>query len=313
LSLRPEVEIIAACDPTGEGSRLPGPRGLDRPVDSHLQDLLTRREIDTVLVSGPTEFLAEWALQALTAKKHVALDVPPCGNAAEMRELIAAARRAGRGLSVLPVRRVGTDFRTARAIVEREKLGPLYSARLISWGRAVPHGSSGSTSRHGSLKCEADLFAFFAYQYVDQLLQLIRQAPRSVFARILPQFENRQSSNDREATAFVLVITFGPAVDALIDVNLDCGAVLQTGWMLAGGRGGYGSGRISIRETSGEICDAPVSQTDLPEIDVYGELIGVARGDREPGVSAAEAEIVLRVLDAARESSRTGQPVAIGW
>jgi predicted dehydrogenase len=315
LSLRSEFKIVAACDPTGGGARrLPGPRGLDRPVDSHLDALLARDEIDTVLIAGPIERRAEWALSALEAKRHVVLDPPPCTNAAQMRELISAAHRAARRLSVLPARRAGAaagpDFRAALQIARDNRLGPIYSARLVSWGKAVPRQAGGSTSS-GAADCEADVFLFFTYQYVDQLLQLIRQPPRSVFARILPRSGNHQPSDDRAATAFVLVIAFGPGVDAMIDVNLDSGAPLQTGWILAGARGGYSGGRVYEHDASGEICDAPVSQTDLPETDLYSELIGSVN-ESQPGASAAEAEVVMRVIDAARESSRTGQSVAIG-
>ena len=99
---------------------------------------------------------------------------------------------------------------------------------------------------------EVDPFAFFAYQYVDQLLQLFGARPQSVFGRILPP-----STNEPAVTAFTLAIGFEPGIDALIDVNLESGAVLQTGWMLAGARGSYGGGRIYLPEASGEISDAP--------------------------------------------------------
>jgi predicted dehydrogenase len=307
LSLRPEFEVVAGCDPSGEAPRrLPGPRAADRPVYSRGDELLARADLDTVLIAGSTEHRAEWALQALEAKKHVALDVPPCASARQMRDLLAVARRTGRRLSILPTRRLGTEFRTALGIVGGDQLGPLYSARLLSWGRAVPQEASGSVSGSRTADFDVDPFAFFAYQYVDQALQLLRGRPRSVFGRIFPP-----STSDPAAIAFTLAIGFDPGIDALIDVNLNSGAVLQTGWMLAGARGGYSGGRIYLHDASGEICDAPVPQTDLPEIDVYGELLAFARGDSAHSASGEDAEVVMRVIDAARESSRSGQTVSL--
>ncbi len=307
LSLRPEFEVVAGCEPMAEiPGRLPGPRAADRPVYSRVDELLERVEIDTIVIAGPCDQRAQWALRALEAKKHVALDVPPCANAGQMRELLAVARRTGRRLSVLPTRRLGIEFRTALRIVGGDQLGPLYSARLISWGKSVPQATSGSGSGSRAADSEVDSFAFFAHQYVDQALQLLRRRPRSVFARILPP-----STDDSSAIAFTLSIGFEPGIDALIDVNLDSGAVLQTGWMLAGSRGGYSGGRIYLHDESGEICDAPVPQTDLPEIDVYGELVALARGESDHANSGEDAEVVMRVIDAARESSRTGQTVSL--
>jgi scyllo-inositol 2-dehydrogenase (NADP+) len=308
LSLRSDIAIVAACDPlTSEppppSPRLPGPHAADPRVYFRLEDLCSRTDFTTVLIAGPIDRRAEWAAQAIASGKDVVLDALPCPHADTLRELLAAAARTGRHVLVLPTRRGGTDFRTALEVVRGARLGNLYSARLLSWAKAVPHAAGSSVSRS---RTEPDPFSFFAYQYVDQLLQLIGQPPRSVFARILPPAPREPAS-----TAFTLAIGFEPGVDALVDVNLQSGAVLETGWMLAGARGGYGGGRIFLEEASGEICDAPVSQSDLPEIDVYGELLERARGEPGATASARDAERVLRVIDAARESSRTGNAVSI--
>ena len=77
------------------------------------------------------------------------------------------------------------------------------------------------------------VFSFFAYQYVDQLLQLVRQQAKSVFAKI-----RHPPETDPTATAFFLSITFANS-DSVIDVNLHAGAALQTGWVLAGSAGSY--------------------------------------------------------------------------
>jgi predicted dehydrogenase len=306
LSLRPDVEIVAACDPSGrEVRRLPSPRGAEQRVYARVEDLLARTDLETVLIAGPIDERPAFALQALAAGKHVAIDSPPCANAGQIRELLAAARRAERSLVILPTRRGSIEFRTAWRIVRGNQLGALSSARLLSWSKAAPLATS--SFQEGSQTTQrVDPFVFFAYQYVDQLRQLIVSPPRSVFARILSLSETEPS-----ATAFTLSIAFEAGVDALIDVNLESGAVLQTGWMLAGTRGGYSGGRLYLREDFGEISDAPVAQTDLPEIDVYAELVEAARSEYGPADSANHAEIVMSVLDAARESSRTGQVISL--
>jgi predicted dehydrogenase len=307
LSLRAEIEVVAACDLSSGGSRrLFGARGGDRRVYSRVEDLLARSDFGTVLIAGPIEQRAECGVRALEAGKDVALDSPPTSNGGQMQQLLAAARRTGRRLSILPTRRDGADFRTVFQIVRDVRLGHVYSARLLSWGKAVPDAFADRKSDVRTPEAEPDAFTFFAYHYVDQLVQLIGGRPRSVFSRILVP-----SATEPASTAFTLAIAFEPPIDALIDVNLASGAVLQTGWMLAGDRGGYSGGRIYLQDPSGEVCDAPVSQSGLPEIDVYAELVTSARGEPGPTASACEAEVVMRVIDAARESSRTGQCVSI--
>jgi predicted dehydrogenase len=309
LSLRPEFEIVAVCDPSDAPMRrLPGLPEHDRPVSLRLEDLWARPDVDTVLIAGPAKCRAAWAVQALAAGKHVCLDAPPCENGEQMRAVLAAARSSGKRVAVLSTRRSATEFRMALEIVQSERLGEIYSARLLSWGRAVPVDmSAGGPSPGDSADAEpdVDLFAIFAWQYVGQLLRLVTSRPRSVFARILPP------SRSEALTAFTLSIAFEPGVDALIDVNLVSGAALHTGWMLAGARGGYAAGRIYLHDESGEICDAPVSPTDLREIDPYGDLLARPDENTGPGPSANAAERVLRVIDAARESSRSGQSVPL--
>ncbi len=309
LSLRSEFEIVAACDPgSQQARRLPGPRGAERPVEENLAALLARSEVAAVLITGPTAHRAEWAARSLEAGKHVCLDPPPCANASELRDLRSLAQRAGRQLTILPTFRSGADFRTALDVARGGRLGSLYSARLLAWGKLVPPVVTAPASARAQLGAasavpdEVDPFAHFAYQYVDQALQLLGRCPQSVFARILP------TESAPTSLAFTLTIGFDAGVDALIDVNLNSGAALQTGWMLAGARGGYTGGRIYLQDESGEVCDAPVPPPDRPASDVYAELLASIRGEPRPE-SSADAEMVMRILDAAGESSRTAQSV----
>ncbi len=94
-------------------------------------------------------------------------------------------------------------------------------------------------------------------------------------------------------------------------MNLRQRAVLHTGWMLGGANGGYSGSRIYVQEDSGEICDEPVPPRDRPPPDVYAELITSVRGESQAASSAGDAETVMRVLDAARESARVGQSVPL--
>jgi predicted dehydrogenase len=298
LSLRSDVEVVAACEPSlnGAPTRVAGLPGTVRPCDSCLEELLARTDFDRVLIAGPIARRAKWALQAIKAGKHVVIDPPPCCLASQMGDLLSAASGTGRRLSILPTRRDGADFRTALQVVRGDQLGQINSARLVSWGKAVPYDSLS----------DADLFAIFAYQYVDQVLQLVPGRPRRVFSRLVGP-----ARSENAATAFTLAIDFEPGVDALIDLNLEGGAVLQTGWMLAGARGGFSGGRIYLQEASGEISDAPASENHPPEIDIYSEFLAGADGELGPTTSAREAEVVMRILDAARESSHTGQTVSL--
>src|SRR3984885_1568563 len=151
LSLRPEFEIVAACDPAGQPARrLPGPRGTDRSINCDLAELLARADVAAVLITGPTPHRADWAERALRAGKHVCLDPPPCANANELHDLRSAARDTGRRLTVLPTFRGSADFRTALDVVRGARLGSLNAARLVSWGKGGPAGRPAPVVRSGA-------------------------------------------------------------------------------------------------------------------------------------------------------------------
>lgn len=303
MSLRRDLKVVATC-PVVE---IPAEAQTDCGTRyTRIADLLARDDLDYVLVAVPQKDRAKVVIQALGAGKNVAL-VPPMGvNYDEARKMLATARGCGRNLSIIPARRDGLNFRIAQQVVQSTQLGILCSARMISWAKAVPEDFDDADDALKSLEAgqSEGTFAGFAFQYVDQVLKLFGRSPQSVFANI-----REVPTSDATAAAFLLSIVFPDGGDALIDVNLHSGAMLQTGWMLAGSRGAYCGQRIYLPEPSGEICDAPVSTVDLTESDPYAELLLPTKSRETEFLSAREAMAVMRVIDAARKSSRSGQTV----
>jgi predicted dehydrogenase len=304
LSLRDDLQVVIACDENAEPGRLQA-RG---PIlASQVGDLIGRSDVDWALIAAPLTERAKLALRALEAGKNVAVESPPCVDGLQLQEMLSAARAARRSLSVLPTRRESLDFRAARQIVAAGTLGTIEAARIISWAKAVPRDAAILTVSHNVPETASGdgVFSFFAYQYVDQLLQLFRQRPRTVFARIqhLPE-------SDATATAFFVSVAFTEG-DALIDVNLHAGAALHTGWMLAGSTGAYCQQRSYVTEASGEVCDTPIAAADVPTFDIYAELIEAARTNAPRLDSAVEAVTAMQVIDAAWRSARIGQVVEL--
>jgi predicted dehydrogenase len=302
LSLRDDLQVVVACDENAEPGRLQTRCPI---VVSQVGDLLGRSDVDWVLIAAPLTDRAKLVLRALEAGKNVAVESPPCADGLQFQTMLSAAGAARRSLSVLPTRREALDFRAARQTVSSGLLGTIESARIVSWAKAVPRDAANLTTRHDVLETLSGdgVFSFFAYQYIDQLLQLVRQRPRTVFARI-----QHPADSDPTATAFFVLVTFAES-DALIDVNLHAGAALHTGWMLAGSAGAYSQQRSYVTEASGEICDTPVAAADIPAIDIYADLSEAVRTNTPRLESAAEAVSVMHVIDAARRSARIGQVV----
>jgi predicted dehydrogenase len=304
IGVRQDLQIVAACAADAEDD---SPHPLCRNVLPRIDDLLSRDDLDSILIAAPPELRGRLTLQSLEAGKNVAVETPPCRDGQEARRLLASARRAGRSLCVLSSRREGLDFRAARQVTVGGELGTIEAARIVSWMKAVPAEDVPPVHDERSTDdTSTATFRFFAFQYVDQLLQLIGRPAQTVFARI-----PNQPASDPTATAFLITVGFGAGIDGLIDVNLHSGAALHTGWMLAGTKGAYCQQRTWIAEPSGEICDIPVVPAKILPIDPYAALSSVGCSGDDVLCSAWEAVAVMDVIDASLESSRRGEVVRL--
>ncbi|PPT76571.1 oxidoreductase [Xanthomonas arboricola pv. populi] len=95
----------------------------DVAVLADLETALADPALDAVVLATPNQTHAPFALQALAAGKHVLVDKPFALDAAQAREVVAAAAAAGRIVSVFQNRRWDADFLTVRRLIEEGQLG----------------------------------------------------------------------------------------------------------------------------------------------------------------------------------------------
>ena len=79
--------------------------------------------VDVVVIASPNASHAPLAMAALGEGKHVVVDKPFTVTLQEARDVVAAASRAGRLVSVFQNRRWDADFLTVRRLVESGALG----------------------------------------------------------------------------------------------------------------------------------------------------------------------------------------------
>ncbi|PPT95797.1 oxidoreductase [Xanthomonas arboricola pv. arracaciae] len=95
----------------------------DAAVLADLETALADPALDAVVLATPNQTHAPFALQALATGKHVLVDKPFALDAAQAREVVAAAAAAGRIVSVFQNRRWDADFLTVRRLIDEGKLG----------------------------------------------------------------------------------------------------------------------------------------------------------------------------------------------
>jgi predicted dehydrogenase len=133
--------FVAVCEPREE-SRQEAEEEHDLQAFADLEELLDAEAADAVYVATPNKFHAPVTIRCLEAGLHVFCEKPIALNADEGRQMIDAADRTGRKLTVnLSFRQTGAA-RALKQIADSGDLGDIYFART-GWvrNRGIPMGS----------------------------------------------------------------------------------------------------------------------------------------------------------------------------
>ncbi|AXG81925.1 Gfo/Idh/MocA family protein [Streptomyces paludis] len=128
------------------------------------------RPYDLVVIGSPNASHAPLAHAAIEAGSHVVIDKPIAVTAAGAREVVAAAKAAGRVLTVFQNRRWDGDFLTLRDVVERGELGEVrqFDSAFEWWSPRVGDGWKDVTGPSAGGGILYDL----GPHLIDQALQL---------------------------------------------------------------------------------------------------------------------------------------------
>lgn len=133
-------------------------------------DALLASDVDCVAISTPNATHFPLARRALEAGKHVVVDKPFAGTAAQARELGVLAARAGRIAVPFQNRRWDGDYLTLRKLIGDGRLGDVYrfESRFDRWRPIRKPGWQRADANEAIENIVHDL----ATHLVDQALQL---------------------------------------------------------------------------------------------------------------------------------------------
>jgi predicted dehydrogenase len=120
------VSVIADVDATRAGDLA---QKFSTSYTVNWREAICRPDVNAVVVSTPTKFHAEIAIDALQAGKHVLCEKPLARTTDEGRRIVEAARRANRVLKTGFNYRQMAHTRKARELIEAQAIGPLYFLR----------------------------------------------------------------------------------------------------------------------------------------------------------------------------------------
>jgi len=293
-----------------------------------LEELLADERIELVIVNTPNATHFEYCKKAIEAGKHVIVEKPFTTTVAEAEELVRLAGEAGVQLSVFQNRRWDSDFKTVKRVIDEGWLGRLVEAEFHfdrykeelspKQHKEVPGPGTGVLYDLGS-------------HIIDQCLHLFGM-PQSLFAQL--RTVRKDSSIDdffdlylsyealsvrlhssylvREPLpAYIVHGSQGSFIKSRGDV--------QEGELLAGktpGCAGWGAetqpdeGILNAEEDGAPFRRHVVSEAG--DYTGYFETVyrAIREGD-EMAVSGEDGLNVIRIIEAAIESSNSGKSVLL--
>jgi predicted dehydrogenase len=324
----PDLRLITivTADPDRRArasSRYPRARVVDH-VDG-LWDTADRH--DLVIVCTPNVHHVPLATAALQADLAVVVDKPLTAAAADGRALAEIAEARGLLLSVFQNRRWDGDFLTVRGLIERGELGQVirFESRFERWR---PEATPDAWRERGAPEEAGGLLFDLGSHLVDQAIQLFGR-PRYVYAEV----DVRRPGTEIDDDVFV-ALTHANGVRSHLWASATA-AILGPRFRVLGLRGAFEKHGLDPQEDAlaggarpegadwgtepqerwGRFSDGgserpvPTEAGDYPAY--YRGVVQALRTGAEPPVDVRDAIEGLEVLEAARESSRTGAVVAL--
>jgi scyllo-inositol 2-dehydrogenase (NADP+) len=326
LHSNPRFEINAIVERSKEVSREKyGYSKLVRSFDELVQD----KEIELIIVNTPDKFHYEHAKQAINAGKHLAVEKPFTQNYSDALELIELAKSKKVILSVFQNRRWDSDFLTLQNVISSGKLGKLVSfeSHFDRYKNFIQENTWKEDPNYG-----AGIVFNLGSHMIDQALVLFGK-PSGVIAEI-----RTLRTDGKTDDFFDINLEYPTNISVSVRGSL---LVKEAGprYILHGTEGSFLKWGIDTQEQElkeGKIPGSDGWGDEKPEYwgvlntnaegvefrgniesvpgdysKFYNELYSAIRHGAQAPVLAEDAALVIRIINAAFESSKKGIKVLI--
>lgn len=306
--------------------------GIATVYDS-LEAVLADPAVDFILCSTPNNFHKDIAIAALRAGKPVICEKPVTMTSDELAEIMQVQAETGVLFTVHQNRRVDRDYLIVKEAIESGKLGEVFEIESrVTGSRGIPEGWRQYAVAGGGMMLD------WGVHLIDQIVQLWPQE------RITSVYCDMYHVNYKECDdGFRMIMNTSGGRTAMIEVGTshyvqaprwfcfgDRGAITVNSWDCDGKMVVNKDRQITFEEdiiytkagptrTMGPRAKDTVEETVLNPHDYahsdydsyYRNFADALDGTAEARVKPAEAMRVMKIMEAAFESDRTGTAVAV--
>lgn len=299
------AELRAAFDPEVEASRMVTSK-YGGTVAPSREALLSRSDVDAVIVATPGYLHAEPVIAAARANKHVFCEKPFALNLADCDSMIRECRDAGVNLMVGQVLRLLPVFKESTRIV-REELGPpvaMSAIRISGWRFKTGWRSSMETS--GGMLLEVNVHEF-------DYLRHVCGEPVEVFARggtFVHDFLDYEDT---------VIAIFRHESGAIGNLRLAASSTMgkYTGEIICEkGTLFFDNRSTSVSYRKMDDDEVVITRDQLPKWggveEETAEFVRSIEENRQPSISGEDGRAAVEMALAVRQSIREGVPVLLG-
>ena len=297
------------------------------------QDLYANPEIEVVLIAANNNQHKQLVLDAVKAGKHVICEKPVAMSVPDLDEMAAAAEAAGVTFTVHHQRRLDPDFQMAKAVFDAGTIGTPFLIKNSLYGF-----NGNMHDWHVFIEEGGGMLYDWGVHLLDQMLYMIPGKVTSVYADI------RNVINTEVDDYFNIFMKFDNGIGAQVELGTyyltDKDHWFERHWYLGGNKG---SAYVDGFEPNGKLVrtadllqnvggkrtmtaagptrsfgpppEGKLIVEDLPKVqtcheDYFENYKKAFRGEEDFLVKIPETRRVLSLMDAVRESGRTGQSIA---
>ncbi len=268
------------------------------------RELLAREYIDLLCVCSPTPYHYEAVLAAAQRGRHIFCEKPLAENLEQAREMCRAAHEAGVMLGIGFKMRYEAVFARAKSMIDAGDIGtPLYA--IFSYFQQVPPPERIWYTDYGALRDNI-------VHAIDLSNWLLGRLPAQVSARL----GNRLGFKGEDKVFLQVAYPDGalasihggwvggdyPQVAASDDIFFQ---IVGAAGYVAGDRAGH---FVSATKRAIERCALDPVDSFTEELAAF---LGALRSGEPPPIPGAAGLLAQAVIEAAFESSRRAEPVAI--
>lgn len=319
-----EIKLVAVAD-TNPAQLADAPEGVE--TYGSLDEMLAKADINVVMVSTPNPSHPEMVKKAAAAGKHVICEKPAAMTVREFDEMTAACEKAGVIFTVHQQRRWDPDYNVMKSVYDQGLVGTPYVIKSQLYGF-----NGNMHDWHVYPEMGGGMLFDWGVHLIDQMLNMVDAPVVSLYADL------RNVINEKVDDYFNILMKFGNGVTAEIELGTyyltpkrawfmggnkgsayidgwECeGKIVRTSHLLKNVPGKITMTAAGPTRSFGPAAPGLLTEEELPKVEVshrnyFEHFLKALNGEEEIIVKPQQVRRVLCVMDAVRESARTGKAI----